>query len=152
MAGLGLVAIQLRQFSVLYETFVFPMQQILIADEHAVYCNELARILRALGYEVITSENWSDLPTKLALSPAPSLAIINYKTTRQRSIENTLWVRKNYPQIPIIVTCLFATVEIMNKLRPLGIKGLVMKGGNTEGGEIIIAIRAVLEGKEYFRD
>lgn len=122
---------------------------ILLADAHALTRAGIKALLSEhadfkIISEVTTSE---DLHAQLR-SCRPDLIIIDYHILGHFSVRDIEWLRKNYPDVFLLIISSNNNKKDVSFVLELGISGYLLKECDKE--EIISAVRAVANGEKFF--
>src|SRR4026207_121014 len=125
--------------------------KILIVDDHAIMRQGLAKLLsdeqdlRVCG----EAENVSDA-LKAIGSLKPALTIVDISLTGRTGIELIRDVRRDYPQVCVLVLSMHDETIYAERALRAGARGYIMK---QEGGKVVVeAIRKVLTGQVYLSE
>ena len=122
--------------------------RILIVDDHAVVRKGLAMVLRLEpGLEVIGEAENGRIGLDKARSLYPDIVLVDLVMPEMYGQQMALSLRKSDPRIKIMILTGTEVDDRVFALVAAGIEGIVMK--NIEPGELIRAIRAVMQGEAY---
>lgn len=122
--------------------------RVLIADDHPLVRDALARTILALGIDVTIAEADSRHTLFEAMTALrPQLALIDLNMPRMHGLEGLREVRRIHPSVPIIVASAQDDPVTIRAVMSIGVSGFIPK---CEGpGLIEQAIRLVLAGGVY---
>jgi len=122
--------------------------RILIVDDHAVVRKGLAMVLRLEpGIDVVGEAENGKAGLKAALQLLPDIVLADLVMPEMDGQEMALALRKTNPKIKIMMLTGTEVDENVYDLVAAGIEGYVLK--NIEPGELVRAIRAVVNGEAY---
>lgn len=122
--------------------------RILIVDDHAVVRKGLAMVLRLEpDLEVVGEAENGKAGLEKARVLLPDIALVDLVMPEMDGQQLALMLRKSIPQIKIMILTGTEVDDRVFDLVAAGIEGYVMK--NVEPGELIRAIRAVMQGEAY---
>jgi DNA-binding NarL/FixJ family response regulator len=122
--------------------------RLLIVDDHAVVRKGLVMVLRLEpGLDVIGEAENGKVGLEKARTLQPDIALVDLVMPEMDGQQMALALRKSDPRIKIIILTGTEVDDRVFDLVAAGIEGYVMK--NIEPGELIRAIRAVMQGEAY---
>lgn len=122
--------------------------RILIVDDHAVVRKGLAMVLRLEpDLQVVGEAENGKVGLEKARALLPDIALLDLVMPEMDGQQMALALRKSVPQIKIMILTGTEVDDRVFDLVAAGIEGYVMK--NIEPGELIRAIRAVMQGEAY---
>ena len=122
--------------------------RILIVDDHAVVRKGLAMVLRLEpGLEVVGEAENGKIGLEKAKVIHPDIALVDLVMPEMDGQRMALSLRKADPLVKIMILTGTEVDDRVFDLVAVGIEGYVMK--NIEPGELIRAIRAVMQGEAY---
>ena len=122
--------------------------RILIVDDHAVVRKGLAMVLRLEpGLEVVGEAENGKIGLEKAKVLHPDIALVDLVMPEMDGQQMALSLRKSDPLVKIMILTGTEVDDRVFDLVAAGIEGYVMK--NIEPGELIRAIRAVMQGEAY---
>jgi DNA-binding NarL/FixJ family response regulator len=120
--------------------------KVLIADDHTLVAEGLARLLEG-DFDVIdTVENGADL-IRAAQQQAPDLALIDVSMPERTGVEAARKLLEIAPQCKIICVTMHSNPEFVREAFRAGASGYVLK--RSAGAELSEAIRQVMNGNAY---
>jgi DNA-binding NarL/FixJ family response regulator len=125
------------------------MIKIALADDHKLLRNALASLINTFeNCEVIfEANNGKDFCTLLERDQ-PDVAIIDYNMPEMNGLECANWMKKNYPQVPILMLTMYDTELMLIKLLQAGVKGFMKK--DIHPNELNKAIQSVMTEGFYY--
>ena len=126
--------------------------QVAIADDHSLMRNALARLINTFEEYTILFEadNGKELRTKIMQHIIPDIVLLDVNMPEMDGFETTQWLRKNYPQIKILVLSMMSDEKTIIKMFRLGAKGYLLK--NTDPAELKSALDAVMHKNVYLSE
>jgi two-component system, NarL family, response regulator LiaR len=122
--------------------------RILIVDDHAVVRKGLAMVLRLESdLEVVGEAENGRVGLEKAQALHPDIALVDLVMPKEDGQRMALTLRKSDPSIKIMILTGTEVDDRVFDLVAAGIEGYVMK--NIEPGELVRAIRAVMQGEAY---
>jgi len=126
--------------------------QVAIADDHSLLRNALARLINSFeDYTILfEADNGKELRTKIMQHIIPDIVLLDVSMPEMDGFETTQWLRKNYPQIKILVLSMMSDEKTIIKMFRLGAKGYLLK--NTDPSELRSALDAVMHKNVYLSE
>ena len=124
------------------------MIRIMIADDHAVVRNGLARILERTGEMKIAAEhdNGTDALGWLRKNKC-DLAILDISMPGMSGIDLLKQLQKEKPKLPVLILSIYAEDQYAVRLIKAGAAGYLTKG--SAPAIIVEAVNCVVNGKKY---
>ena len=124
------------------------MIRILIVDDHAVVRKGLVMVLRQVAdFEVVGDAQNGRAGLEAAQKLNPDIALIDLVMPEMDGQEMAVALRKSRPNIKIMMLTGTEVDDRVYDLVAAGIEGYVLK--NIEPGELIRAIRSIVNGEAY---
>lgn len=126
--------------------------KILIADDHPLFRQALKGTLNA-QYENITvleAESIPQLEEILSANKSLDLVLLDLDIPGAQGFNNLISIRRNYPELGIIIVSGFEDKQTIHKAMHHGAAGFIPK--STSVAEMISAINDVLDGKLWTPD
>lgn len=125
--------------------------KIAIADDYKIYRDGLKVGLMAdEKFEIIMeADNGEDLLEAMKTS-LPDIVIMDLKMPVMDGMEATKFIRKNFPEVKVLVVTMYDDDKFIIHLMEIGANGYLLK--NAEPEEIRKAIYSVKENGYYFND
>ena len=122
--------------------------RLLIVDDHAVVRKGLAMVLRLeADLDVVGEAENGKTGLAAAQSLNPDIVLVDLIMPEMDGQEMALALRKSRPDIKIMMLTGTEVDDRVYELIATGIEGYVLK--NIEPGELVRAIRAVVQGEAY---
>jgi DNA-binding NarL/FixJ family response regulator len=122
--------------------------RILVVDDHAVVRKGLVMVLRQEpDFEVIGEAENGRIGLDASKSLIPDIVLVDLVMPEMDGQEMALTLRKSNPNIKIMMLTGTEVDDRVYDLVAVGIEGYVLK--NIEPGELVRAIRAVINGEAY---
>jgi len=103
-------------------------KRVLLVDDEQIILSSLSRVLRMIGYEVVTKKNGQEALDLFKTSPDEFDIIITDQTMpAMTGLELSLELLETRPDIPIILCTGFTDAIDEKKVKALGIRELLMK-------------------------
>lgn len=123
-----------------------PRLKVLIADDHTLVAEGIARLLSE-NFEIIaTVENGADL-IRMASETAPDLALLDVSMPELTGVEATRKLLEIVPTCKIICVTMHSNPEFVREAFRAGASGYVLK--RSAAAELHEAIRQVMNGNVY---
>lgn len=124
------------------------MIRILIADDHALVREGIKALLKMNDdIEVVGEASDGQEAIKLALKLVPDIVLMDISMPGLGGLEATNEIKKQEPNIKIIVLTQYDDKEYISRFLKAGVSGYILK--KAVGSELINAIRAVHRGEMY---
>ena len=123
-----------------------PRFKVLIADDHALVAEGIARLLEGEFEVVATIDNGIDL-VKAAQQYCPDLALIDVSMPGLTGVEAARKLLEIVPHCKVICVTMHSNPEFVREAFRAGASGYVLK--RSAGTELAEAIRQVLNGNAY---
>jgi DNA-binding NarL/FixJ family response regulator len=119
---------------------------ILIADDHALIREALRNTLeKQSDFKIIAEASDGEIAVKLAKELKPDVIIMDITMPRLDGLEATKIIRKENPEIKILVLTMHCDDAVLVAMLKAGADGFLTK--NIFSKEIVPSIRALIEGK-----
>ena len=123
--------------------------RLFITDDHKIIRDGIKALLKDIKEIFITGEAENGRETmELINTLQPDVIIMDISMPEMNGIECTLKIKKDYPDIKILVLSMSKEDEHIRKMLEAGASGYILK--NTGKEELIKAIMVVSEGNYYF--
>ncbi|MBI4212432.1 MAG: response regulator transcription factor [Deltaproteobacteria bacterium] len=122
--------------------------RVALADDHALVREGFKALLAtAPDIEVVGEAANGQDAIKLAAAAFPDVMLMDIAMPGLGGLEATLAIKKDYPQIKIIVLSQYDDKEYVNRFLRAGASGYMLK--KAVGDELLAAVRAVARGESY---
>jgi len=127
------------------------MVKIALADDHVVLRNGLADLLAKLGYSIILeANNGKELIAGLNKDDLPDIILMDINMPEMDGYETSLWLKKNYPLINIVVLSMYDDENAIIRMIRNGAKGYILKEADPK--ELKQAIDTVITKGFYYSE
>jgi len=124
------------------------MTRILIADDHDVVRSGLRLILESHpGWEVCAEASNGRTAVKLAQQLKPNIAVIDLELPDLNGLEATRQIKKELPEIEVLIYTMYETEELIRKVLAAGARGYVLK--SDAGQHLTEAVEALSRHKLF---
>jgi len=119
--------------------------RVLIADDHAILREGLRALLKTAGdVEVVGEAEDGESAIAEAARLRPDVVLMDVSMPGLGGLEATLQIRKDHPEIRIVVLTQYEDREYLRRFLQAGVAGYLLK--KTAGADLVSAIRAVARG------
>lgn len=127
------------------------MIKIIIADDHEVVLEGLESLVNASGGISILgkAKNGKEV-IPLLQNNTVDVAVLDINMPKMDGIELTNYIRKEHPEIKILILTMYKDVKFIKRVLELGAHGYILKNKSKE--ELIEAIKSVHYNGEYIGD
>lgn len=123
--------------------------KVLIADDHAMIRDGVRSLIKQNKELVVVGEAQSGRETLEKYHDLkPDLLILDISMPDLNGMEVSKEILTENPAAKIVILSMYDDEDYINRCLEYGVKGYVVK--NESGGELDYAIKAVLQGKNYF--
>ncbi len=123
--------------------------RVLLADDHPVYRDGLARLLDALGgFDIVGVASNGREAIEHTRSLAPDVIVMDLRMPILDGVEATRQITKDYPEIGIVVLTMFDHDELVFAAIRAGARGYLMK--DADDVEIARVLRGIARGEAIF--
>ena len=123
--------------------------RILIADDHEMIRQGLIRIISGQPGWIVCGEAVNGRQAvQLAHELKPDLVVMDYTMPGLNGMEATRQIRKELPQIEVLVLSMHDSEELVREIIQAGARGYVLK--SDAGQSLVSAIKSVAEKKSFF--
>lgn len=122
-----------------------------LADDHKIFRDGLRSSLRAKDFLEVTweVEDGNDLMHKLAIK-LPDVLLMDVRIPNMEGIQGIARIRKEYPDIRIIVLTMYDEPQLVNRMMEMGANAFLTKMADPE--EICQAILTCVSEDFYFNE
>ena len=125
------------------------MITVLLADDHAIVRDVLRLLLEQAGdIQIVAMAANGKEAVLLAGLHSPNVAVMDVSMPTMDGIEATKKIRANYPQTSVLMISMYDTSAHVQSCLQAGALGYVLK--DQIGDELLIAVRSIYQGKQYF--
>lgn len=124
------------------------MTTILIADDHKLFRQGLAALLREQrGWEVVAEAGDGEEAVRLADALKPQIAVLDVEMPRLGGVEAARRIRQGSRETRIIALSMYGDAHYQERMKDAGASAYVLKNEAIE--QLVDAIKAVLRGEEF---
>jgi len=125
-----------------------PKTRILIADDHTLVREGIAAMLKFHGgLEVVGEAADGKEAIEKAEELRPDLVLMDIAMPGLGGLEATVTIRRQHPEIKIIVLSQYDDREYVSRFLKAGVSGYILKAA--VGSELVTAIQSVMRGGTY---
>lgn len=124
--------------------------QIALVDDHRLFRSGIASLISEFdGFQVLfEAGNGEELTSKLTPKVKPDIILLDINMPVMDGAETARWLRKNYPDIHIIILSMFGDAEKVLEMVKMGVRGYLLK--DAEPHEFEQALQKVSLGEVYY--
>jgi DNA-binding NarL/FixJ family response regulator len=124
--------------------------KVALVDDHRLFRSGIASLVNNFPeYHVLfEASNGKDLISRISKKLIPDIILLDLNMPEMGGLETAQWLRKNYPDIHIIVLTMFNDSEKVLPMVSMGVNGYVLK--DAEAAEFKKALDIVASSGEYF--
>lgn len=123
--------------------------RILLADDHTLIRTGIATLLQtSRDFEVVGEAQDGEEAIEKTKQLRPDVIIIDLSMPKLSGIEATQIIKKEYPDVNVLVLTMHESEEYVYQILKSGAAGYVLKSAGKE--ELSAAIRAVVRGERFF--
>jgi DNA-binding NarL/FixJ family response regulator len=124
--------------------------KILLVDDHALFRTGLKNLLSIEPGFVVVGEasNGREALQRLENEELPDVILLDIAMPQMNGIEAAEEIMRRWPELKIVTLSMFGEEEYYFKMVSLGVKAFLLK--NSDIGEVLEAIRTVVDGGTYF--
>jgi DNA-binding NarL/FixJ family response regulator len=124
---------------------------LLIADDHTMFLQGIASLLEQESeINIVGKANNGVEALHIIRKEAVDLIILDLSMPEMDGIELSKILKKDNPEIKILVVSTHSNVKIISRLIRIGVNGYLLK--NAEKAELLKAIHAIIQGDNYFSE
>ena len=126
--------------------------QIALVDDHRLFRSGIASLIdNFTGYNILfEAANGEEMIQKISPKLKPDIILLDMNMPVKDGATTAQWLRKNYPEISIIVLSMFDDADKVLTMLKLGVKGYLLK--DAEPCEFEQALQKVSQGEVYYPD
>jgi DNA-binding NarL/FixJ family response regulator len=122
--------------------------QIVLADDHAMLREGIKKIINgSKGMKVVGEASDGVMLLALLKRSTPDMVILDVSMPKLRGIEAAQAIRKQFPEVAILILSMHKSREYLQKALAAGARGYVVK--EDSGNELIHAIQTIRSGGSY---
>lgn len=123
---------------------------IVLIDDHRLFRSGIAQLIGQIpGYRVLfEAGNGKEFIDKVTPKVKPQIILMDINMPEMDGFLTTQWVKKNYPDIKIIVLSMFQDADNVLGMVRLGVNGYLLKDAEPE--EFELALKRVTENEVYY--
>ena len=126
-----------------------------LVDDHNLFRKGLIKLINLADKEnkyhiLFEADNGNDLKDKLNKRALPDIVLMDIEMPDMDGYESVEWMRKNYPDISILVVSMFDSEEAIIKMLRLGVKGYLSK--HIEVEDMHMALESIGKKGFYYSD
>jgi DNA-binding NarL/FixJ family response regulator len=124
-------------------------KRILLVDDHQLIIDGLKGFIATnSNLKIVGEANNGNDGIQLAKLLSPDVILMDIEMPGLSGIQASQEIKKNHPEIKIIIISMHREKELIKKLIAQGIDGYLLK--NSSQKEVLSAIETVLENRQYF--
>ncbi|WPQ63642.1 response regulator transcription factor [Chitinophaga sancti] len=129
-----------------------PMIRVVLADDHVLLRNGLARVIESFGsFEVLfEANNGRHLINRLDAKCLPDIVLLDINMPEVDGYETCLWLREHYPLVKVLALSMYDNEAAVIRMFKAGAKGYLLK--DSEPSELKAALSAVAEKGFYYSE
>ncbi|SFW18593.1 response regulator transcription factor [Chitinophaga sancti] len=123
--------------------------KIVLADDHVLLRNGLARVIESFGnYDLLfEANNGKDLIEKLDAHHLPDIVLLDINMPELDGYETCLWLRDQYPVVRVLALSMYDNETAVIRMFKAGARGYILK--DCEPAELRSALAAI-SGKGFY--
>ncbi|MES1249933.1 MAG: response regulator transcription factor [Chitinophaga rupis] len=126
-----------------------------LVDDHNLFRKGLIKLINLADKEnkyhiLFEADNGNDLKEKLNQRALPDIVLMDIDMPEMDGYESVEWMRKNYPDISILVVSMFDSEEAIIKMLRMGVKGYLSK--HIEVEDMHAALESIGKKGFYYSD
>lgn len=125
------------------------MKRVLLADDHALVMDGIARIVRDLGdYEIVGRASNGKEALDLIKVLQPDVVLMDVDMPVMNGLDATQHIKKEGTETKVIVLTMHGEPALIKRMMEIGADGFLLKNSDIE--EFSDALERVCKGKTYF--
>ncbi len=124
-----------------------------LVEDHKLFRKGLLSLIEIVGknFEVIfEADDGLDMQRKLKKNNLPDIILMDINMPGMDGFSSVAWLRKNYPQIKILVVSMIENEESIVRMLKLGVQGYLSK--DVEPKDLGEALNAIMNKGFYYTD
>ncbi len=124
--------------------------QIALVDDHRLFRSGIASLIdNFTGYNILfEAGNGDEMIQKISPKSKPDIILLDINMPVRDGTSTAQWLRKNYPEIAIVILSMFDDADKVLTMLRLGVKGYLLK--DSEPFEFEQALQKVSQGEVYY--
>jgi DNA-binding NarL/FixJ family response regulator len=124
---------------------------LLIADDHTMFLQGIVSLLeQEAEINIVGKANNGIEALNIIKKETVDLIILDISMPDMDGIELSKILKKEYPEVKILVVSTHSNVKIISRLIRIGVNGYLLK--NAEKSELLEAIHSIMQGDSYFSE
>ncbi|MDQ6471611.1 response regulator transcription factor [Flavobacterium sp. LHD-80] len=124
---------------------------LLIADDHTMFLQGIVSLLEQETEINIIGKAVNGIEAlEIIKAKNPDLVILDISMPEMDGIELSKILKKDFPEVKILVVSTHSNVKIISRLIRIGVNGYLLK--NAEKSELLKAIHTIASGENYFSE
>jgi two-component system, NarL family, nitrate/nitrite response regulator NarL len=121
---------------------------VIIADDHELLCEGFRSVFEKAGIKVLAMANNGEELLQLVRQHRPQIVVTDIKMPVMDGIEVTAIIKKEFPQIKVLVLTNYDEVWLIKDMKEAGAEGFALKNARKE--ELLSGIHALKEGRDFY--
>ena len=124
---------------------------LLIADDHTMFLQGIVSLLQKEPEINIVGKAFNGIEAlEIIKKESIDLIILDISMPEMDGIELSKILKREYPEIKILIVSTHSNVKIISRLIRIGVNGYLLK--NAEKSELLKAIHSIMQGDDYFSE
>lgn len=125
---------------------------VVLVDDHTLFRKGMVELVNNFeNFSVIwEASNGKEFIKNIRTLPVPEIVLLDIAMPEMDGHETTLWIKKKYPEIKILVLSMFDQEGAIIKMLKTGVNGYVLK--DTEPAELQVALINIAKKGFYYSD
>ncbi len=126
---------------------------IALVDDHTLFRKGMVSLIEMIGDHIqilFEADNGLDMQQKLKKNLLPDIILMDINMPGMDGFESVAWLKKNYPQIKVLIISMIENEESIIRMLKLGVKGYLSK--DVEPEELGAALTAIYSKGFYYTD
>tara|TARA_B100000614_G_C14489717_1_gene470196 strand:- start:373 stop:1023 length:651 start_codon:yes stop_codon:yes gene_type:complete len=126
-------------------------RRFLVVDDHPVFRQGLVALIQSNPRYVVSADVGTSEEALAALdADQPDIALVDISLNDENGLDLVRTIRSSHPDVPVLIVSMHDESIYAERALKAGARGLVMK--HEDPGEVLAAIRTVLEGRIYLSE